>query len=81
LVNQGKGTPSNVNPNLIAKETKLKINWSQRTPREAKAIKDNPERYEVLKDILADPLLLCHDNVSLIFSFNCLSVFPTDTSF
>jgi len=43
-------------------------------PRQAHDIKDNPEKYAVLKDILADILQFIHDNVSIHnFSVSCLT--------
>jgi len=62
---KGEGAPQDCHPDTIAKESCLRINWSQRTPRQSQEIKENPERYAVLKIILADILRFIHDNVSL----------------
>jgi hypothetical protein len=61
---QGKGAPKEINVDTLTKVGKLKINCNQRAPYKTAAIQDDPERYEVAKDILADVLHLSHDNVS-----------------
>jgi hypothetical protein len=61
---KGKGAPIDASACSIAKVGKLVINWGQRAPREAKEIRENSDRYEVVKDILGDILQFSHDNVS-----------------
>ena len=61
---QGNGAPAGIHPDNLRKQGKLKINWMQREPRQSQDIKDHPEKYAVLKDILGDILEFIHDNVS-----------------
>ena len=70
---QGKGAPSGVHPNNLRKEGKLKINWTQRAPRRSQDIRENPEKYAVLKEIMGNILEFIHDNVSsyLFISLPC----------
>ena len=56
--------PAGIHPDNLKKQGKLKINWTQREPRQSQDIKDHPEKYTVLKDILGDILEFIHDNVS-----------------
>jgi hypothetical protein len=46
-----------------------KINWTQRAPRQSQDIRDHPELWERVKDMLADLLQFSHDNVSIIHPF------------
>ena len=56
--------PAGIHPDNLKKQGKLKINWTQREPRQSQDIKDHPEKYAVRKDILGDILEFIHDNVS-----------------
>ena len=48
-----------------------KVNWSQRGPQETTDLKDYPEVFQQVKDLLDDLFRFAHDNVS---SFHPLKV-------
>jgi len=51
---QGDGSPDNVHPHFLYKDGNGHSNHNQRATYLAKAIKDNPERFQSITDILQD---------------------------
>ena len=54
ICRQGNGSPDNVHPHFLYKDGNGHSNHNQRATYLAKAIKDNPERFQSITDILQD---------------------------
>jgi len=56
----------------LLREGVWRINWTQREPRQSKDIREHPELFEQVKDMLGDLLQFAHDNVSKLESYSLL---------
>ena len=74
---QGDGSPDNVHPHFLYKDGNGHSNHNQRATYLAKAIKDNPERFQSITDILQDVCKIVCDVLQkhLLDTFDRLCVF------
>jgi hypothetical protein len=66
---QGIGAPSDIHPNRLWKEKAFRVNHTQRAPYVAKAISEDPIRYNLLKEVLMDIFEFVRQNVKKVFLF------------